>query len=192
MSAPNDLKPQTSLLADHPAPVRVELKRINANLSHPYPPDGEGRQWWERLKVALGTCSSDFVKVSLFQLQSAARLPCSGISAVGVNAALAIIEGAKPKNELEAALVLQMACTHAANMAILSLLGGGSGGSRHAIALANASARLSQAFATQFAALNRHRNGRSQFVRVEHVHVNDGGQAVIGNIAPARLGAEPG
>ena len=26
------------------------------------------------------------------------------------------------------------------------------------------------------------RNGGQQFVRVEHVHVNDGGQAVIGNV----------
>jgi hypothetical protein len=30
--------------------------------------------------------------------------------------------------------------------------------------------------------LRRLRNGGSQFVRVEHVHVNEGGQAVIGNI----------
>ena len=29
--------------------------------------------------------------------------------------------------------------------------------------------------------LRRLRNGGQQFVRVEHVHVNDGGQAVIGN-----------
>jgi hypothetical protein len=28
------------------------------------------------------------------------------------------------------------------------------------------------------------RNGGSQIVRVEHVHVNEGGQAVIGNVNP--------
>jgi hypothetical protein len=27
------------------------------------------------------------------------------------------------------------------------------------------------------------RNGGQQYVRVEHVHVNDGGQAVIGNVS---------
>jgi hypothetical protein len=32
-------------------------------------------------------------------------------------------------------------------------------------------------------ALRRLRNGGSQFVRVEHVHVNEGGQAVIGNVS---------
>ena len=30
--------------------------------------------------------------------------------------------------------------------------------------------------------LRRLRNGGQQYVRVEHVHVNDGGQAVIGNV----------
>jgi hypothetical protein len=30
--------------------------------------------------------------------------------------------------------------------------------------------------------LRRLRNGGSQFVRVEHVHVHEGGQAVIGNV----------
>ena len=30
--------------------------------------------------------------------------------------------------------------------------------------------------------LRRLRHGGQQFVRVEHVHVNDGGQAVIGNL----------
>jgi hypothetical protein len=36
--------------------------------------------------------------------------------------------------------------------------------------------------ATQVEALPRLRNGVSQFVRVERVHVNDGGQAIIGNV----------
>ena len=41
---------------------------------------------------------------------------------------------------------------------------------------------LVRAFATQVEVLRRLRNGGQQFVRVEHVHVNDGGQAVIGNV----------
>ena len=58
-----------------------------------YPPDGEERIWWDRLKKALGTASSDFVTASLQQLQAAAQFPGSGISEVGINAALAFIEG---------------------------------------------------------------------------------------------------
>jgi hypothetical protein len=43
-------------------------------------------------------------------------------------------------------------------------------------------ARLLRAYAMQVEVLRRLRNGGHQFVRVEHVHVNDGGQAVIGNV----------
>ena len=80
-----------------PARVRVRLQRVNANLAKAYPPDGESRVWWTRLKQALGTKSSDFVNASLFQLQAAARLPCSGISEIALNAALAMIEAAAPR-----------------------------------------------------------------------------------------------
>ena len=48
--------------------------------------------------------------------------------------------------------------------------------------MASGAARLLRAYATQAEALRRLRNGGSQTVRVEHVHVNEGGQAVIGNV----------
>ena len=31
-------------------PVRVKLRRINANFAKAYPPDGESKVWWKRLK----------------------------------------------------------------------------------------------------------------------------------------------
>ena len=95
-------------------PVRVKLERVDANLSKAYPPDGESEIWWDRLKQALGTASSDFVNASLFQLQGAARLPCSGISEIAMNAALAMVKAAAPRDEIEGALAVQMACTHTA------------------------------------------------------------------------------
>jgi hypothetical protein len=97
--------------------TRVALRRVNSNLSKPYPPNGQEKLWWERLKTALGTTSSDFVNATLAQIQNASRLPSGGISEIGVNAVLAFIEGAEPKNEVEAALAIQMACTHAVTMA---------------------------------------------------------------------------
>jgi hypothetical protein len=108
------------------APVRVRLKRINSNLVKSYyPPDGQQKEWWQRLKSALGTASSDFVNASLIQLMAAARLPGTGISEIAVNAALAFIEGAKPREEVECALVIQMACTHMAAMTVLETFAGG-------------------------------------------------------------------
>ena len=52
---------------------------------------------------------------------------------------------------------------------------------RRVVAFGSAAARLMRAFATQVEVLRRLRNGGQQFVRVEHVHINDGGQAVVGN-----------
>ena len=87
-----------------PAPVRVRLKRVDCNQAIPYPPDGQAREWWQRLRNAFGTTSSAFVQASLHQLIMAARLPNSGISEIAVNASLALIEGAKPQGEIEGVL----------------------------------------------------------------------------------------
>ena len=171
-----------------PAPVRVKLKRVNCDQAIPYPPDGQTREWWQRLKNALGTPSSAFVGASLQHLIAAARLPNSGICEIAVNASLAFIEGAKPRDEIECALVIQMACTHSAAMAVLSRLGGALGGDRTVAAMASAAARLLRAYATQVEALRRLRHGGSQTLRVEHVHVNEGGQAIIGNVRSGTAG----
>jgi hypothetical protein len=49
-------------------------------------------------------------------------------------------------------------------------------------AFGSAAARLMRAYATQVEVLRRLRNGGHQYVRVEHVQINDGGQALIGNV----------
>jgi hypothetical protein len=56
-------------------------------------------------------------------------------------------------------------------------------GDRSVAAMAAAAARLLRTYAIQVETLRRLRNGSSQFVRVEHVHVNEGGQAVIGPVS---------
>ena len=38
--------------------VRVKLKEVNYQHAIPYPPDGQAREWWQRLKNAFGTTSS--------------------------------------------------------------------------------------------------------------------------------------
>jgi hypothetical protein len=43
----------------------------------------------------------EFATATLFQLQAAARLPNSGFSEIAVNAALSMIESAKPRDEME-------------------------------------------------------------------------------------------
>jgi hypothetical protein len=169
-------------------PVRVRSHRITANAAKLYPPDGAERIWWDQLKNALGTASSDFVTASLHQLQAAAQFPGSGISEVGINAALAFIEGFAPRNEVEASLAVQMACTHGATMSVLGRLGPAGGTQDQVCRFASAAARLLRAYAMQLEAYRRLRHGGDQYVRVEHVHVNEGAQAVIGNVRPQDSG----
>jgi hypothetical protein len=118
----------------------------------------------------------------LLQLQSAARSPLGTISETAINAALAMIQAAAPRDELEGALAIQMACTHAAAMAVLAKLDSGFGTERRIAALGATAARLMKAYAMQMEVLRRLRTGGQQLVRVEHVHINSGGQAVIGNV----------
>jgi hypothetical protein len=93
------------------------------------------------------------------------------------------LRGAKPRDEIECALVIQMACTHSAAMAVFSRLGEGRGADRGVAAMASAAARLLRAYTGQVETWRRLRTGGSQTLRVEHVHVNEGGQAVIGNVS---------
>lgn len=170
-------------LATRASPVRVKLERVTAEVSRNVAPDNaELSGWRERLRSALGTTSDEFVNATLFQLQAAARLPNSGVSEIAVNAALAFIESAKTQSELESALVVQMACTHAAAMSVLARLGGGHGGDRHVTAAATAASRLLKAFSTQVETFRRLKHGSAQTIRIERVDVRDGGQAVIGRL----------
>ena len=43
--------------------------------------------------------------------------------------------------------------------------------------------KLARTFAAQVEALKRYRSRGDQTVRVEHVTVNEGGQAIVGNVA---------
>jgi hypothetical protein len=144
-------KPKPALVADshRRPPVRVRTRRITASSVRLYPPNEDRNTWWDRLKNALGTSSSDFVSASLVQLKAAAQFPGSGISEIGINAALAQIEALAPQNEVEAALAVQMACTHSAVMAILTKLDNGQGTTDRVARLASTAARLSRAFASK-------------------------------------------
>src|SRR5579863_2928899 len=108
MNRPNS-SPTLSEAQRRLSPVRVKVFRADGKVEQVHPPDGESANWWKRLNAALGTVSSDFVNASLFQIQSASRSPWGGISELSMNAALAMIEAAAPKDEVEAALAIQMA-----------------------------------------------------------------------------------
>jgi hypothetical protein len=68
---------------------------------------------------------------------------------------LAFIEGVKRKDEVECALVIQMACTQTAAMAVLSRLCGGHDCDRNVAAMAAVAGRLLRAYVAQVESVRR-------------------------------------
>jgi hypothetical protein len=102
--------------------------------------------------------------------------------AARMNAAIAIVSSVAPRDALESMLAVQMVGIHAANVECLRRadVPGQSTEVRQAnLSQAN---RLARTFAAQMEALNRHRGKGQQKVTVEHVHVHQGGQAIVGNV----------
>ena len=64
------------------------------------------------LDKVFGTSSAGFVDIELARLLTACRDSSGNIDARAVNGALAVIDGLKPQNEVEAMLAMQIAVTH--------------------------------------------------------------------------------
>jgi hypothetical protein len=183
----NEMRSSPASVPARVPPVRVRLVRPDAYDEQTRPPASEQdvKEWEARLSDALGTVSPDFVRSSLLQLQAAARSPYGTVSEMAINAALSMIEAAAPRDEIEGALAIQMACNHTAAMSVLAKMDSGFGTERRIAAFGSTAARLMRVFTMQVEVLRRLRNGGHQFVRVEHVHINDGGRAIIGNVQKA-------
>jgi hypothetical protein len=65
---------------------------------------------------------------------------------------------------------------------MLSRIGGAHGGDRHVAMMAAAASKLIRSYAIQVETLRRLRGGGSQYMRIEHIHIESNGQAVIGNL----------
>jgi hypothetical protein len=97
------------------------------------------------------------------------------------NFLLSVVKGIGPKDEIEAMLAAQMAAVHAATMTFARRL-------NHVDNLAQQDSaerafnKLARTFTAQVEALKRYRSRGEQTVRVEHVTVNEGGQAIVGHV----------
>lgn len=86
-----------------------------------------------------------------------------------------------PSDTVERMLAVQMAATHVAMIRAGRWLA-------HADTIDQMKAhysgynKLARTFAAQTEALRKHRNGGNQTVTVQHVNVEDGGQAIVGNV----------
>ncbi len=111
-----------------------------------------------------------------------------------VRSAIAALRGIKPQDEIEGMLATQMVATHTAAMECLrrsmipgQKFEGRDNNLRHA-------AKLMSIFTKQLETLNRNRGKGQQKMTIEHVNVESGGQAMVGNFEanakPPRKGAK--
>jgi len=101
------------------------------------------------------------------------------------NNALSILYGIKPKDELESMLAIQMIGVHNLAMKYIGLATVKDQTPLGIDANVNRATKLLRAFTAQMEAINRYRGNSQQKMTVEHVHVHEGGQAIVGNVSHA-------
>jgi hypothetical protein len=138
------------------------------------------------LKEALGTVSADFASGLINQLAHAGSYGRQ-VNEDALNFMLSVVKGIKPKDQLEAMLAAQMAAIHTATMTFARRLANVETIEQQDSA-ERALNKLARTFAMQMEALKRYRTGGEQKVTVHHVSVNEGGQAIVGNVNQAAGG----
>lgn len=132
------------------------------------------------LMAALGTFDLDFFNAFLGQIGNAV----SGkgeMSQSGMRFALGAIVAIEPKDEIEAMLAAQMAAVHVCALdSSRRYLWAETLASRDSAE--RALTKLTRTFSVQMDTLKRYRAKAQQVVRVERVTVNEGGQAIVGDV----------
>jgi hypothetical protein len=104
---------------------------------------------------------------------------------------MAVLRGAKPKDQIAAMLASQMAATHMAAIKFIGRLAQFESTEPHDCHERTLS-KLLRAFIMQVEAFNRYQNGGEQKVTVQQVSVSDGSQAFVGNVTQNALGKPAG
>jgi len=136
------------------------------------------------LLKALGTTDEDFLNGLVRQLVNVGSQGASPDER-GINFMLAVIKGIEPRDQVEAMLAAQMAAVHMASMTFARRLATVENIPQQDSA-ERAFNKLTRTFAAQIAARKDYRSKGEQRMVVQHVHVAEGGQAIVGNVnAPA-------
>ncbi len=141
------------------------------------------------LMQALGVTDFDFVAGIIGQVSNAASKG-GAPSEEDANFMLSVMCGMEPKDQVEAMLAAQMAAVHMATMTFARRLANVDTIPQQDSA-ERALNKLARTFTTQIEALKRYRSTGQQKVTVEHVTVQAGGQAIVGNVSHGTPSSEP-
>jgi hypothetical protein len=167
------------------ATIKKNGNEVRIGFDHPDPPTGH-----ILFMEAIGTSELGFSQALLLQLANASGTgPTPDEGALNFN--LAVVKGIEPRDQIEAMIAAQMAAVHSAAMIFARRLA-------HVDTIPQQDSaerafnKLARTFAVQVEALKRYRTGGEQRVTVQHVTVNEGGQAIVGAVATSGQGGGKG
>ena len=157
--------------------VRVQVEKTSTGFKTVAATGGVAETLSIQLADAVGTTSQSFSDAMLSNLATfIGSCNNSGINSTDLNAALAVLDGMKPQNEVEAMLLAQMWATNESAMRALGMIGK-SDWIDHTAMFGNLATKLLRTYVAQVEALAKLRRKGEQTVKV--VHVYPGGQAVV-------------
>ena len=184
---PYELTPKERLAIDgfqerrkkaSPLPTQVvEIKKGIAHLSDDHPDHAVGASLTMQ---ALALTRPPELTALLNQVAGLTQKD-GRADADGMNHLLAQIAAIEPRDGIEAMLATQMATVHNATLKAARQLRG-SETIPQKDSNSNAVNKLARTFAAQVEAQKRYRSKGEQKVTVEHVTVNEGGQAIVGHL----------
>ncbi|WP_170448984.1 hypothetical protein [Ruegeria arenilitoris] len=128
----------------------------------------------------LGTTDCRFFEGVMDQIATLGQQD-SSVSETASNFVMSVVAGVKPQDETEAMLAIQMGAIHQATMMLARRLNYVKTLPQQDSA-ERALNKLARTFTSQVETLKRYRSKADQTVRVERVEVNEGGQAIVGNV----------
>ena len=140
----------------------------------------------------FGTANGDVHPPLLTQLAATVEFVEQTGLAAACNYAVALLHGIGPQDPLEGLLGVQMIGTHNLAMKFLRLAAVQNQTFEGHDANVNRAAKLLRVFAAQVEALTKYRGKGQQKVEVKHVHVHEGGQAIVGNVSQGGGGCSCG
>ncbi len=167
--------------------IKVKIAKSDSGEPQITVEEPKGQLYEAQMLEALGTPDSDLQMRLLDQvIHTFEGTVSNGVFdndkvVAAYNSTMAVLTGIQPQDEIEAMLAVQMIGVH--NMAMdymakatrtdrVDFMG----------TYMNGATKSLRTFAAQMEALKKYRTGGQQKMIVEHVHVNEGGQAIVGNV----------
>ena len=134
----------------------------------------------KKFMEVIGAKDKGFMYGFLEQLINAGT-PTRSADDRGLNFMVSVVKSIEPKDQIEAMLASQMAAVQMATMTFARRLAHVENIDQQDSAIKGFT-KLTRCFTAQVEALKKYRSNGQQKVTVEHVTVNEGGQAIVGSV----------